>query len=89
MRYLGQPLSGLFCLASLGEAHQALLERLCALLIEGRGHELGRATSSRKVLEVLGGEVPADWPSARIALANAHGLHARPAKILAQLAKEF
>lgn len=89
MRYLGQPLSGLFCLASLGEAHQALLERLCALLIEGRGHELGRATSSRKVLEVLGGELPADWPSARIALANAHGLHARPAKILAQLAKSF
>ncbi|WP_339528968.1 phosphoenolpyruvate--protein phosphotransferase [Pseudomonas mucidolens] len=89
MRYLGQPLNGLFCLASLGEAHQALLERLCALLIEGRGQELGRATSSRAVLEVLGGELPADWPSARIALANAHGLHARPAKILAQLAKNF
>lgn len=89
IRYLGQPLTGLFCLASLGEAHQALLERLCALLIEGRGHELGRATSSRAVLEVLGGELPADWPSARITLANAHGLHARPAKILAQLAKSF
>src|SRR5450830_242414 len=89
MRYLGQPLNGLFCLASLGEAHQTLLERLCALLIEGRGQELGRATSSRAVLEVLGGELPADWPSVRIALANAHGLHARPAKILAQLAKSF
>lgn len=89
MRYLGQPLSGLFCLASLGEAHQSLLERLCALLIEGRGQELGRATSSRAVLEVLGGELPPDWPSVRIALANAHGLHARPAKILAQLAKSF
>lgn len=89
MRYLGQPLSGLFCLASLGEAHQALLERLCALLIEGRGHELGRATSRRAVLQALGGDVPADWPSAAIALANAHGLHARPAKILAQLAKSF
>ncbi|HCS06097.1 MAG TPA: phosphoenolpyruvate--protein phosphotransferase, partial [Pseudomonas sp.] len=89
IRYLGQPLSGLFCLASLGEAHQALLERLCALLIEGRGHELGNATSRRAVLEVLGGELPADWPSARITLANAHGLHARPAKVLAQLAKSF
>ncbi len=89
LRYLGQPLTGLFCLASLGEAHQALLERLCALLIEGRGQELGRATSTRAVLEVLGGEVPADWPSARIGLANAHGLHARPAKELAQLAKRF
>ena len=89
IRYLGQPLNGLFCLASLGEAHQALLERLCALLIEGRGQELGRATSRRAVLEALGGELPADWPSARITLANAHGLHARPAKVLAQLAKGF
>ncbi|WPO99295.1 phosphoenolpyruvate--protein phosphotransferase [Pseudomonas sp. HR96] len=89
LRYLGQPLIGLFCLASLGEAHQALLERLCSLLIEGRGHELARATTTRAVLQVLGGELPADWPSARIALANAHGLHARPAKILAQLAKNY
>ena len=89
LRYLGQPLTGLFCLASLGEAHQALLERLCSLLIEGRGTELGQATSTRAVLEALGGELPADWPSAQIVLANAHGLHARPAKILAQLAKSF
>ena len=89
LRYLGQPLNGLFCLASLGAAHQALLERLCNLLIEGRAQELFRATSSRAVLEVLGGELPADWPSARIGLANAHGLHARPAKELAQLAKAF
>lgn len=89
IRYLGQPLTGLFCLASLGEAHQTLLERLCSLLIEGRGHELGHATSNRAVLEALGGEVPAEWPTQRVTLANAHGLHARPAKILAQLAKEF
>lgn len=89
LRYRDQPLQGVFCLASLGEAHQALLERLCTLLIEGRGQELCRATNSRVVLEVLGGEVPADWPSVRIGLANAHGLHARPAKELAQLAKAF
>ncbi|WP_095096506.1 phosphoenolpyruvate--protein phosphotransferase [Pseudomonas sp. Irchel 3A5] len=89
IRYLGQPLTGLFCLASLGEAHQTLLERLCSLLIEGRGHELGHATSNRAVLEALGGEVPPEWPTQHVTLANAHGLHARPAKILAQLAKEF
>jgi len=89
LRYRDQPVQGVFCLASLGAAHQALLERLCTLLIEGRGQALCRATSSRAVLEVLGGEVPADWPSARIGLANAHGLHARPAKELAQLAKAF
>ncbi|WP_313643689.1 fused PTS fructose transporter subunit IIA/HPr protein, partial [Pseudomonas sp.] len=89
LRYRDQPLNGLFCLASLGAAHQALLERLCEVLIEGRGQTLYQATSSRAVLEVLGGEAPADWPTARIVLANAHGLHARPAKILAQLAKAF
>ena len=89
LRYRDQPLNGLFCLASLGAAHQALLERLCEVLIEGRGQMLYQATSSRTVLEVLGGEVPADWPSARVTLANPHGLHARPAKELAQLAKGF
>ena len=89
LRYRDQPLNGLFCLASLGAAHQALLERLCEVLIEGRGQMLYQATSSRTVLEVLGGEVPADWPSARVVLANPHGLHARPAKELAQLAKRF
>ncbi|SPO53363.1 Multiphosphoryl transfer protein [Includes: Phosphoenolpyruvate-protein phosphotransferase; Phosphocarrier protein HPr; Fructose-specific phosphotransferase enzyme IIA component] [Pseudomonas sp. JV551A1] len=89
LRYRDQPLNGLFCLASLGAAHQALLERLCEVLIEGRGQMLYQATSSRAVLEVLGGEAPADWPSARVVLANPHGLHARPAKVLAQLAKGF
>ena len=89
LRYRDQPLNGLFCLASLGAAHQALLERLCEVLIEGRGQMLYQATSSRTVLEVLGGEVPADWPSVRVTLANPHGLHARPAKALAQLAKGF
>ncbi|TLP63484.1 MULTISPECIES: phosphoenolpyruvate--protein phosphotransferase [Pseudomonas] len=89
LRYRDQPLNGLFCLASLGAAHQALLERLCEVLIEGRGQMLYQATSSRAVLEVLGGEVPADWPSTQVMLANPHGLHARPAKELAQLAKGF
>ncbi|MBT8768757.1 phosphoenolpyruvate--protein phosphotransferase [Metapseudomonas boanensis] len=89
LRYLDQPLNGLFCLASLGDAHLALLERLCALLIEGRGRELARATQRRAVLEALGGEVQPDWPSLRLPLANAHGLHARPAKELVQLAKAF
>jgi len=89
LRYRDQPLNGLFCLASLGAAHQALLERLCEVLIEGRGQMLYQATSSRAVLQVLGGDVPADWPSVRVVLANPHGLHARPAKALAQLAKGF
>ncbi|BBP83033.1 PTS fructose transporter subunit FruI [Pseudomonas sp. Pc102] len=89
LRHEGQPLAGLFCLASRGDAHVALLERLCALLIEGRGAELARAADRRRVLETLAGDATADWPSLRVPLANAHGLHARPAKELAQLAKGF
>ncbi|MEA5670413.1 phosphoenolpyruvate--protein phosphotransferase [Pseudomonas sp. MH2] len=89
LRHRDQPLNGLFCLASLGAAHQALLERLGQVLIEGRGQTLYQATSSRDVLQVLGGEAPPDWPSVRVILANPHGLHARPAKVLAQLAKGF
>ena len=65
-----------------------MLERLCNLLIEGRGAELSQATR-RTVLEALGGDVPADWPSARVPLANAHGLHARPAKVLTEVAQAF
>jgi len=89
LEHQGQPLNGLFVLASLGEAHRAMLERLCNLLIEGRGQELSQATSSRTVLEALGGEVAADWPSAQVPLANAHGLHARPAKVLTEVAQAF
>jgi len=89
LRHLGQPLAGLICLASQGEAQQALLDRLCNLLIEGRGQDLLRAGSVPEVLALLGGTLPQDWPSARIALANPHGLHARPAKVLAQLAKDY
>ncbi len=89
LRQDGQPLAGLFCLASRGEAPRRILERLCDLLIEGRGHEFSHATSSRSVLEALGGELPVDWPALRIVLANAHGLHARPAKVLSELAQSF
>lgn len=89
LRVAGQPLNGLFCLASSGQAHDTLLERLCALLIDGRGGELAHATGSREVLQALGADVPASWPRVQVALANANGLHARPAKLLAQLAKGF
>ncbi|MEX6502448.1 phosphoenolpyruvate--protein phosphotransferase [Pseudomonas zhanjiangensis] len=85
----GQSLTGLFCLASLGEAHRRLLERLCDLLIAGQGATFSQATSSRSVLEALGGELPADWPTRCVTLANAHGLHARPAKLLTEIAQSF
>lgn len=89
VEYRGQDVRGLFSLASLGEAHRQLLERLCDVLIEGRGEELSQATSSRVVLQALGGEVAPEWPHIRVTLANEHGLHARPAKALTEIAQGF
>jgi phosphocarrier protein FPr len=89
VEYRGQQVAGLFSLASMGETHRQLLERLCDLLIEGRGEELSQATSSRAVLQALGGEVAPDWPHIRVTLANDHGLHARPAKALTEVAQSF
>ncbi|MGQ7959596.1 phosphoenolpyruvate--protein phosphotransferase [Pseudomonas sp. SP16.1] len=89
LSFRGEPLKGLFCLASQGEAHRQALERLCDVLIGGRAAELCEAHSSRSVIEALGGEVAPDWPSVQLPLANAHGLHARPAKILSELAQGF
>lgn len=89
LSHAGQPVRGLFCLASQGDAHSAMLTRLGDLLVDGRAAELTRATSSRSVLEALGGELPVDWPSVRVPLANPHGLHARPAQVLMLLARDF
>lgn len=89
LQHAGQPLRGLFCLAERGDAARTVLERLCDLLVDGRGAELARATSVRAVLEALGGELPVDWPSLRVPLANPHGLHARPSQVLMQMARDF
>ncbi|GAA5233254.1 phosphoenolpyruvate--protein phosphotransferase [Verticiella sediminum] len=89
LRHRGQPVEGLLCLASTGDAHLKLLDRLCELLLSGRSGELTQARASRDVLEALGGEAVPEWPAVRVRLANAHGLHARPARELVQLAKQF
>lgn len=85
----GQAVTGLFCLASMGEEHRQVLERLCDLLIAGQGDQLASASNSRSVLEALGAELPPDWPTQQVILANAHGLHARPAKVLSELAQAY
>ena len=89
LQFRGEVLKGLFCLASQGEAHRQALERLCDVLIGGRAAELSEANDSRRVIEALGGEVAPDWPSLSLPLLNAHGLHARPAKVLSELAQRF
>ncbi|MGM8851577.1 phosphoenolpyruvate--protein phosphotransferase [Salinicola halophyticus] len=78
--------NGVFCVAAQGEAHRELLGRLADLLDSGEGEALVDADADH-VLARLSGE-SSRTETARVTLLNAHGLHARPAKLLVQAARE-
>ncbi|MGQ7244165.1 phosphoenolpyruvate--protein phosphotransferase [Salinicola sp. V024] len=78
--------NGVFCVAAQGEAHCELLGRLADLLDSGEGEALVDADADH-VLARLSGE-SSRTETARVTLLNAHGLHARPAKLLVQAARE-
>ncbi len=46
------------------------------------------ANNRKAMLNLLGVDSPSDWATASVVLANEHGLHARPATALSELAKE-
>jgi phosphoenolpyruvate-protein phosphotransferase len=77
--------SAVFCLAAHGDTHRALLERLDELLARGDGAQLAGLPADQ-VLSRLAGE-SGQAATARVRLLNAHGLHARPAKELVQVAR--
>ena len=79
------PLTGVFCLAAQGDAHHGLLERLITLLESGSASALAGADAAT-VLARLAGE-SATATTRRVRVLNAHGLHARPAKQLVQVAR--
>jgi phosphocarrier protein FPr len=76
---------GVFCLAAHGDAHRALLVRLDGLLARGDGDRLA-GLPAEQILARLSGE-SARAETARVRLLNAHGLHARPARELVQVAR--
>ncbi|WP_148252968.1 phosphoenolpyruvate--protein phosphotransferase [Aidingimonas lacisalsi] len=78
--------NGVLCLAAQGEAHRDLLERIVTLLDSQSGETLVGADSDT-VLSRLSGE-SASARTAKARVLNAHGLHARPAKQLVQIARE-
>ncbi|WP_245391767.1 phosphoenolpyruvate--protein phosphotransferase [Salinicola aestuarinus] len=80
------PVNGVFCIAAQGEAHRDLLSRVADLLDRGEGTALVDS-DPEGVLARLSGE-SSQSTTARVTLLNAHGLHARPAKVLVQCARE-
>ncbi|MCH4813042.1 phosphoenolpyruvate--protein phosphotransferase [Vreelandella neptunia] len=81
----GHSVHALFCLATQGDAHRPLLEQLMALLDTGASDTLLKS-SSAQLLAQLAGET-ASTQTRRVRVLNPHGLHARPAKQLVQVAR--
>ncbi|WIX32097.1 phosphoenolpyruvate--protein phosphotransferase [Salinicola sp. JS01] len=80
------PVNGVFCVAALDDAHRDLLARLAELLDSGQGEALVDADADGVLMRLSGESSSAQ--TARVTLLNAHGLHARPAKVLVQKARE-
>lgn len=85
----GQPVRGLFCLASAGQSHRRAVARLCDVLLAGDLSRLLEESDPQRVAHVLGAPVAPAWPEARVRLPNPLGLHARPAKTLVDVARGF
>lgn len=81
----GHPVHALFCLAAQGDAHRPLLDQLMAFLDSGASDTL-LTRSSAQLLALLAGET-ASTRTRRVRVLNPHGLHARPAKQLVQVAR--
>ncbi|GAB2795522.1 phosphoenolpyruvate--protein phosphotransferase [Halomonas shantousis] len=78
--------NGVFCLAAREDGHLGLLERLAALLDAGDGEALADADVTTVLARLAGESASAETARARVL--NAHGLHARPAKQLVQIARQ-
>lgn len=81
----GERVSGVFCLATQGDAHRGLLERILALLDTDLPGELQDLDAKTLLSRLAGESATASTRHARVL--NAHGLHARPAKQLVQTAR--
>ncbi|MFQ3787961.1 phosphoenolpyruvate--protein phosphotransferase [Halomonas sp. A29] len=82
----GEAVKGVFCLAGQGDSHRGLLERILALLDSGAAAALPGADAATVLARLAGESATAHTRLARVL--NAHGLHARPAKQLVQVARQ-
>ena len=81
----GHALHGLFCLAAQGNYHRPLLEQLQTVLENTNSLALQEASASQMLAQLAGETV--NTHTLRVRVLNPHGLHARPAKQLVQVAR--
>ena len=80
-------LAVLVCVAANDKLDLQRLSHLMDVLFTPKA--LQNSHSRRELALAVGAETVPDWQSASVVLANAHGLHARPATALANVCKEF
>ncbi|WP_025095158.1 phosphoenolpyruvate--protein phosphotransferase [Acinetobacter soli] len=88
--FQGSTIKTLICIAENEQLDTQQFNRLMDVLFQPQvQQQLDDEQSSNQIAKLVGAETIPDWPSRNILLANAHGLHARPATQLVNLTKTF
>ncbi len=86
----GRKLNTLVCIAANDQLDNARFNRLIDILFNPEQvAELDKTQTPNEIAKIIGADVIPDWPQRSVVLANAHGLHARPATHLVNLTKTF
>jgi len=86
----GKKLNTLVCIAANDQLDNARFNRLIDILFNPKQvAELDKTQTPNEIAKIIGADVIPDWPQRSVVLANAHGLHARPATHLVNLTKTF
>jgi len=86
----GQKLNTLVCIAANDQLDSQRFNRLIDILFNPEQvAQLDQTQAPNEIAKIIGADVIPDWPHRSVVLANAHGLHARPATHLVNLTKNF
>ncbi|MAK31232.1 phosphoenolpyruvate--protein phosphotransferase [Acinetobacter sp.] len=90
LTFQGSTIKTLICIAANEQLDTDQFNRLMDDLFQPQvQQQLETEQSSNEIAKLVGAETIPDWPSRSIVLANAHGLHARPATQMVNLTKTF
>ncbi|WGM26269.1 phosphoenolpyruvate--protein phosphotransferase [Acinetobacter pittii] len=86
----GKKLNTLVCIAANEQLDSQRFNRLIDILFNPEQvAQLDQTQTPNEIAKIIGADVIPDWPHRSVVLANAHGLHARPATHLVNLTKSF
>ncbi|USP41917.1 phosphoenolpyruvate--protein phosphotransferase [Acinetobacter sp. XS-4] len=86
----GQKLNTLVCIAANEQLDNQRFNRLIDILFNPEQvAQLDQTQTPNEIAKIIGADIIPDWPHRSVVLANAHGLHARPATHLVNLTKSF